>query len=720
MRLLAKLGLPLLAVMTVIIANLLFWHQAAIGIPFLAGYALIIGFSLGRKLFPRDGAGTQTFLGVLLLIAVWSVLGALIFYFGKFGVGEIILTLALPALLLPGAKSEPRINPFPPSKMSLLTLSAGAGFLLLEFASFFILARSATSAALRSPWERVPPEFFLIFFLASLALLILCSEHRLGLGRVVLISAHTALIASVALIVFEIGFGFDPFIHRATENYILGHGTITPKHLYYAGEYGLIVFLSRGLAVPTDILNKLLVPMLAAVSLPYLTLWAFFTRLREQASVRVLAPLAPFFLLIFPFSPFISTTPQSLANLFLFFAVLLGFSGSSNSRGFAVPAIAVFTVASLLAHPIGGIPAAIFLALFLISKIKRGRIRWPLLIAAAVSSSAIIPLTFMALNALGGSGGEFAPGKSSLEHLFELIRKSVGIIPFRYNFFLDMTYLYGWNKGLWLILAAFAGYLMLKRKSKEASNAPFILASFAVFVNSILTASIISFPALPDYEQAVYSSRLAEISVLLLLPLAISGALWFYNRAREQRHTFVFAFLLFPALITAALYLAYPRTDKYESTHGYNTSIADIHAVEEIEKDACEAAPSSTPRSLRLEESKVEGCPKYIVLSNQAVGAAALQEFGFINFYETPKGKIYFYSVPTGGPLYPYYLKMVYEAPSREIMKEAMNLAGVKLGYIAINHYWTNARALTEKLSEIADKEIVVDGGRVYVYRFRK
>ena len=289
-------------------------------------------------------------------------------------------------------------------------------------------------------------------------------------------------------------------------------------------------------------------------------------------------------------------------------------------------------------------------------------------------------------------------GELKLQNLIELLPKMV--IPFRYNFLLDLAYLYKWNLGLLIVLTAFAGFMMLRRNFKNASNSPYIFASFAILVNSLLLASVISFPALIDYEQGVYAARLREIAGLLLLPLFISGILWFFNRARAQKHTFIFALLLLPAMATASLYMTYPRTDKYESTHGFNTSASDIKAVREIEADA-----------------KGE---KYVVLSNQAMGAAALQEFGFVNFYETKNGQVYFYSVPTGGALYPYYLKMVYETPSRQTMREAMDVAGAKLGYIAINHYWTNARRLTEDLSAIADKEIIIDGGRVYVYKFRR
>lgn len=712
MRLLAKLSIPAVLILVALIANFFLWHQAAIGTPFLLGYAMLIGYSLGRKFFPNALSGTQTFIGALILLAIWSLLGAAIFYFGKFDSTAILIMLISPLLLLPGRVREPKMEPIEPSRMSFLTLAAGSGFIMLIFSAFFLLARSSTSSALRSPWERVPAEFFFIFFLASLALLLINSEKRTGIGRVLLISGHAALMFSVALIVFEVGFGFDPIIHRATENYIFTHGTIAPKPPYYAGEYGLLVFLAKMAFLPVSQLNKFFLPLLSALTLPFLTFWALGSRLRDKGALRALAPLAPFCLLLFPLSSFISTTPQGLANYYLLLAILLAYSGVGWGKG--LPAIAIFVTATLLTHPLSGIPAAIFLVLLSISKIKSSLVRWSLSLSFAFIASMLIPITFVVLEALGRSGGMLNLGNLTIGSIFELLPKLTA--PYRYNFFLDLVYLYLWNKWWVGALAVLAGLILLKKNVPNSSNSPFIFASFAVLVNSILLASVITFPALIDYEQGVYAERLREIAMLFLLPLAITGALWFFDRAKAQRGTFIFALILLPGMMTASLYLTYPRTDKYESTHGYNTSLADIHAVEEIEADA-----------------KGE---KYIVLANQAVGAAALQEFGFVNFYKTEKGEVYFYSVPTGGPLYQFYLKMVYpptfsqdnnkksggvnETPSRKTMREAMDLADVKLGYIAINHYWTNARRLTEDLAAIAEKELIIDGGRVYVYRFRK
>lgn len=696
MRLRSKLSLPSTLIIGVILGNIFFWRLPVIGTVFTAGYALLLGYALGKKIFPQEESGAQTLLGFLLLIAFWTILGGALFYFIKLDEKMVIILLLAPLIFLSDKILEPKMDGPEPMRLSFISLVSGGGFILLEFAALFLLVRSGTASALRSPWERVPDQFFLIFFLASLGLLLLTDEKKKSVGRIIFTITHAAIIFSVAILVFDAGFGFDPFVHRATESYILEHGTITPKSPYYAGEYALIVFLARTTFLSAEGINKLFLPFFAAFALPLLTLWVFEKRTRENSNLYALAPLAPFILFLFPHSSFISTTPQGIANLFLLFSILTGFAQTGRVKGLLPTAI--FGVAALITHPLAGIPAVIFFALLLLASVRQTILRWTLLFFTTIVSSLLIPLIFFLLHLAGRAGATFNPTALLQTNLSDIMPRF--LIPFRFNFLLDLAYLYKWNL-LWLIIvSALGGFFLLKKNLPHSSNSPFILASFAVFVNSLLLGATTSFPALIDYEQGAYALRLREISTFFLLPLSILGIAWFYERSKRNLTTRIFSLLLLPATMTVALYLTYPRTDKYESTHGYNTSLADIHAVQEIEKDAKEE--------------------KYIVLSNQAMGAAALQEFGFKNFYKTNKDEIYFYSVPTGGPLYPYYLKMVYKNGGRETMNEAMDLAGVKLGYIAINHYWTDAHRLTEDFSTIADKEIVVDGGRVYVYKFER
>ncbi|MCG2701205.1 hypothetical protein L6267_03505, partial [Candidatus Parcubacteria bacterium] len=118
----------------------------------------------------------------------------------------------------------------------------------------------------------------------------------------------------------------------------------------------------------------------------------------------------------------------------------------------------------------------------------------------------------------------------------------------------------------------------------------------------------------------------------------------------------------------------------------------------------------------------------YIVLANQQVSAAALREFGFKKYYSPPLidkerglgGEVFYYPVPTGGPLYQYYLDMVYEKPSRETMTKAMDLVGVSEGYFVLNKYWWAFDKILEEAKLEADEWQWLDNGEIYVFKYYK
>jgi hypothetical protein len=119
-------------------------------------------------------------------------------------------------------------------------------------------------------------------------------------------------------------------------------------------------------------------------------------------------------------------------------------------------------------------------------------------------------------------------------------------------------------------------------------------------------------------------------------------------------------------------------------------------------------------------DNKQNGKKDYIVLTSQAVAATALQEFGFSRYLPTPEGEQYFYSIPTGGPLYQYFRKMVYEEPIKKYMVEAMDFAGVDTAYFVHTNYWAPAATIRDQAKIEADEWWELAGGRVWVYKYQK
>ena len=155
--------------------------------------------------------------------------------------------------------------------------------------------------------------------------------------------------------------------------------------------------------------------------------------------------------------------------------------------------------------------------------------------------------------------------------------------------------------------------------------------------------------------------------------------------------------VLASALATGHLYLTYPRHDAVEAGHGYNVSQADIDAV-------------------WLMESEAKG-QNYLVLANQSVSAAAIQELGFNHYF----GDQFFYPIPTGGNFYQQFLAMNAQ-PSREIAFKAIQLVEPSIStlFYVVNSYWWESQRIIETAKTNADAWWSVGDGAVsiFVYTF--
>ena len=162
----------------------------------------------------------------------------------------------------------------------------------------------------------------------------------------------------------------------------------------------------------------------------------------------------------------------------------------------------------------------------------------------------------------------------------------------------------------------------------------------------------------------------------------------------------MFFFILFSLVITSSLYLSYPRHDRYITGRSFNLTQNDIGAVHVIQQNA---------------QGK-----KYIALANQMVSVAALKEFGFVNYYPTRQGELFYYPIPTSSPLYDSYLKMVYDTPSRDNIEQAMELMNVDLAYFVLNDYWWDFKKLVTVASTEADEVVSLNNGKIYIFKYEK
>jgi hypothetical protein len=282
-------------------------------------------------------------------LSLFVISGALVYKLYQLNWPGIILTLLATAGLIWLWQKRffaPRFD-FELPKFNLSSWLIAVAYLIFWGGSLYILWRSRTDQAIVSPWQVVAlTKFFLAYLAAGFCLAILAfKKSTLFLGAAML---YYWLSFSVAAVVYKIGYGFDPFIHQATVKFISEHGQILPKQFYYAGQYAVETIIHQLTFLPIDLLDKVLIMVVAAVILPTLG-WRY---LKEKFGDTVAARLALIALLLLSFTPFIMTTPQSLAYALIIAVVLIG---QLNREPRVIWLMYLLAIASSLIQPIAGL-----------------------------------------------------------------------------------------------------------------------------------------------------------------------------------------------------------------------------------------------------------------------------------------------------------------------------------------------------------------------------
>lgn len=637
----------------------------------------------------------------LLLISLTAIFGAIIYYFyalNWFGAAATLILTASTFFLLAGRFLK---APFNKKNYLILNKKYLIFFLIyLSFAglTFLSLYSSQSTKSLISPWQVLDWRFFAFYLSASLVLILALREKNVGpTGKLFLLSLHYFLSLSIAVIIYQIGYGFDPFIHQATMELIDKKGLVTPKPPYYLGEYSLVIILHKISGLTIYWLNKILVPLLTAIFLP-VTLYRFLNH--ETTKINPATPvtsgasqfLAILFLLGLTFSPFTVTTPQNLSYLFLLLTIFAGL-GRDNPLW-----VLILSLATAAIHPLTGIPAILFAAYIILRKYQT-KLR-PLTIKIItflifLGGAFALPLALLSANdhnskkIAGGFNLLFEPFKN----LFTTLSPSG-----REDWLSNFLYFFGNNYSLLLLLVIAGSLWYFYHLKPRPAWRPLVLTNLALIIAYVL-ASQIRFHDLINYEQTNYAERILVLVLLFCLPfigIALTSLIRRIQSAEKITRSLWLVFGL--ALLGASLYFSYPRFDKYFNSRGYSVGNNDLLAVETIAQTA-------------------QG--PYIVLANQQVSVAALKKLGFDHYYQTQNGEIYFYPIPTGGPLYQYYLEMVYKKPDRATMAKAMDLAGVNEGYLVINKYWYESAKIINEAKLNADNSKTINDD-VYIFKYTR
>ncbi len=648
-----------------------------LSIPIILALFVVLGRRIGAAWFPNESRGIGMALGALLTLACFSITGSIVYYATSVNavslgvaamvtVGGIVMgtrDLPRPLLRKEGGSQSPSRSTV---AMSLIVgISLGAWWQA-------ILSMPITDAV-RSPWLVLSPVAIIAPAIAMLASFILLHRGAKLLGSLALFATLFSLFAS-ASVLFPLGYGFDPFLHRATIAHIAEHGTITPKPFYYIGEYALELFGNILGGIPVAAIDAWLVPLVAALTLT-------ITARRLPIGIAIL---------FIGLGNFITTTPQSLAYLFTMLAIVTVPKSIVHYRHLIAPLI--FALAALITHPIAGVPACIFVALSTTHLLDASRKKIALRCSLIIGATLALP-TMFGLQAVMSH----APITFSFLNLWKLHELPLsGFLFSQGNTWLDALYLFISNAALLIIVLAGIGWWLNRKKPYDKRPDPFMM-TFALIGSFIIVSLGMQFSYLISYERQDFALRLLFLATLFALPHADDAfsriAETFAHRSRV--HATTLGVLLF-IVNSATIYSLYPRHDGYARSAAFNVSQSDIDTVYAIHNRETDGAD-------------------YIVLSNQATASAALQEFGFRKYYHND---IFYYPIPTGGALYQSYLSMVDVAPLKSTMQSAMELAGVSKSYFVVSAYWWKSSTIIEQTKQQTDEWFAVDGGKTTIFVF--
>jgi len=665
-------------------------------------YFLFFSFILGHWLFLKNSFICKLIFGGFFILTSAGLIYTISFYLWQINqVTFLSILILFPVLLLPSVIKKPPIIECPRKiyyhlnfKLIILLLLY---FILISYI-FYLLFQAQTNQSLRSPWEVIEPAIFFLYFTTTLSLFcfLIFNKSKNGLFS---ISLYFLISFLVAVIVYQIGFDYDPFIHRTNENLILTTGTLLPKPFYYIGQYSLIIFLHHLLGLSAEWLDKLLVPLLSALFLPATIYFGFKNNFKIKEKYLFLTILS---LLAIPYINFISTTPQALANLYLLITIFLGIYFLAHPKVSFWPFLSL-ALMTVLIHPLAGIPCLFFVILLYCYhrlaeklspvKILHQSIIWEIVILACLA----LPLAFL-INSETLAQLKVGLNHNWLANLINLLsHKELSLYYRPYISIHDLIYTYGRNILAFLLFFAAIGLVYLIKNKKLKMFTVYPIMTGIMVINYFFLAAGLSFFNLLSYEQQNYPVRVLVMSLYFLLPLVIFAVYLFFKKLLEQRRSFILLTTILLAMaLTISFYLSYPRVDKISEAHGYSTSVTDLKTVNFLEQ---------------LNQNQ-----PYVVLASQPVSAAAIKELGFKHYYNN----FFFYPVPTGERLYQLFEDLAYtKEKTTDVIATVRYLTGVNTVYFVLNDYWFNAKEIIADHKESTDHWYAIDG-KNYIFEYVK
>lgn len=652
---------------------------------------ILLSLKLGKRILGTKRWTAQLCAGVTAIIALLML--ALTAIYAAWQLSSTLSLGVLSVITLGVAlfvKQTPTTKPLLTSLRSAIrdyqSLVVQTVICALAAGLLYHLYTSGTLGSIRTPWNFVDQRLF--FGGLSLALLIsyLAAWGKSVSLKPVALMAIFLVMLSAGLLIFKVGYGFDPFVHRATEHHIFQHGLITPKPLWYLGQHTLVVALAHISGLGINLIDKLLLPTLAALLLPG---WLYAIAPQSWHKRLLLFAMLPIM------SWFVATTPQGIANL-LYLILVLQLPLLYKKQ---LPLWVVLTTAAATAtlHPVATAAAALLLIL---SELSGSNLSKRVQTAGMGALSLLLPTLFL-INEWRAS--------NSLPSLAELGSRAAKrlSLPNELSFLTDSYY--GLSNGIYTLrilaiaLALAFTFYGIKELRKRPLFSPYLSATAALLISAAFLYLFNLQPLVISYEQSDYALRTVWLAAITALPFFWFGGLSFLKLIADRHHKAI-QLLTIAALVaatTANAYLLFPRVDKLVNYKGYSTGLSDLTAVEFIENQNSRAGNN------------------YAVLANQSVSAAALTQLGFSRELTIDGRPAYFYPIPTGGKLYGYFLQMVDEGPTKKVADQVIADADLDRVYLVLNNYWWRDYRLVTEAKKTADWWTTIDGGAINIFAWQ-
>lgn len=682
------------------------WNDHQLFLFFGVLYFFICGYALARSFLSLSKMSAALFAPLCTAIPLF-IGGAGIYFFYKIDALAALILLCIPFICMLGAdlfspQCEKELGEEKTGIQCTHVILFAALMLFLAF-FWYVLFHSQTTDALLGPWAALRRPVFIPYFLATIALLGMILSRAPNILSLLSLCAFFVSIFSVLLVVFPLGFGFDPHLHQATERAIARDGLMLPKQLYYLGQYALIAFLSKLFAISANTLDRIFLPLLSGVSIPIAALLCS----RAYSFSKKSSLLFALFGLFIPFGYAVFTVPWNIASLLtiIFSYVSIAYI-RSKYKGILI-FLFLLAIAALSIHPLAGLPLlGVFICLIAMHIFRGHKKRTTIITGITLLFGASVPLAFW-LNSLRSTQLDIIfklPSWGSIQTFLNLFSLHADT---RFSAALDFIHIIYQNSSAILLLLTATGLILSVWKSHffwKQSLFPLIGAGICV-MNYLLIEGFFSFPSLISYEQHDYANRMLSLAVFFLIPPTTYALVVLFEKllAHPSRIFRVAWLIFFAGILTGSFYLSYPSNDVYRSFHGYTISQADINAARTIQKHA--------------------GGEPYIVLANQVVSAAAIREFGFQKYFDiTQNGatrQYFYYPIPTSSPLYGFFIDMQ-AYPQKETIQRAMELFNVKKAYVVVTRYEDRYAQIIERARVFADFSKSINNGADVVFGYTK